>query len=29
MESAGAASQVPADCHPEVYHEGSWSRVDA
>ena len=29
MESAGAASQVPADRHPEVYHEGSWSCVDA
>jgi hypothetical protein len=29
MESAAAASQVPADRHPEVYHEGSWSRVDA
>ncbi len=24
----GAASQIPADCHPEVYDEGFWSRVD-
>jgi len=23
-----AASQIPADCNPEVYDEGSWSRVD-
>ena len=29
IETAGAASQIPADCHPEVYREGSWSRVDA
>ena len=29
MESAGAPSQVPADRHLEVCHEGSWSRVDA
>ena len=26
---AGAASQIPADCNPEVYDEGFWSRVDA
>ena len=25
----GAASQIPADCDPEVYGEGFWSRVDA
>ena len=24
----GAASQIPADCNPEVYDEGFWSRVD-
>jgi hypothetical protein len=24
-----AASQIPADCNPEVYDEGFWSRVDA
>jgi len=29
METAGAASQIPAGCHPEVYHEGSWFRVHA
>jgi hypothetical protein len=29
IEAAGAASQIPADCHPEVYDEGFWSRVDA
>ena len=29
IETAGAASQIPAGCHPEMYHEGSWSRVDA
>ncbi len=29
IQTAGAASQIPADCHPEVYHEGSWSCVDA
>ena len=29
METAGAASQIPADCNPEVYDEGFWSRVDA
>jgi hypothetical protein len=29
IETAGAASQIPADCHPEVYDEGFWSRVDA
>ena len=29
MEAAGAASQIPADCNPEVYDEGFWSRVDA
>ena len=23
------ASQIPADCHPEVYDEGFWSRVNA
>jgi hypothetical protein len=28
MEAAGAASQIPADCNPEVYDEGFWSRVD-
>ena len=22
IETAGAASQIPADCHPEVYDEG-------
>ena len=25
----GAASQISADCNPEVYDEGFWSRVDA
>ena len=25
----GAASQIPADCNPEVHDEGFWSRVDA
>ena len=25
----GAASQIPANCNPEVYDEGFWSRVDA
>jgi len=29
IEAAGAASQIPADCSPEVYDEGFWSRVDA
>jgi hypothetical protein len=29
METAGAASQIPAGCHPEVYDEGFWSPVDA
>ena len=29
IKTAGAASQIPADCNPEVYDEGSWSRVDA
>jgi hypothetical protein len=29
LEAAGAASQIPADCDPEVYDEGFWSRVDA
>ena len=29
IEAAGAASQIPADCNPEVYDEGFWSRVDA
>jgi hypothetical protein len=29
MEAAGAASQTPADCNPEVCGEGSWSRVTA
>jgi hypothetical protein len=29
IEAAGAASQIPADCHPEVYDEGFWSRVNA
>ena len=28
-EAAGAASQIPADCNPEVYNEGFWSRLDA
>jgi hypothetical protein len=28
-KTAGAASQIPADCNPEVYDEGFWSRVDA
>jgi hypothetical protein len=27
--AAGAARQIPADCNPEVYDEGFWSRVDA
>jgi hypothetical protein len=26
IETAGAASQIPADCNPEVYDEGFWSR---
>ena len=25
IKTAGAASQIPADCHPEVYDEGFWS----
>jgi hypothetical protein len=25
----GAANQIPADCNPEVYDEGFWSRVNA
>ena len=25
--AAGAASQIPADCNPEMYDEGFWSRV--
>ena len=29
MEIAGAASQIPAGCDPEVYDQGLWSRVDA
>ena len=29
IEASGAASQIPADCNPEVYDEGFWSRVDA
>jgi len=29
IEAAGAASQILADCNPEVYDEGFWSRVDA
>jgi hypothetical protein len=29
MEIAEAASQIPADCDPEVYDEGFWSPVDA
>jgi len=29
IEASGAASQIPADCDPEVYDEGFWSRVDA
>ena len=29
MEIAEAASQIPADCDPEVYAEGFRSRVDA
>jgi hypothetical protein len=29
METAEAACQIPADCKPEVYDEGFWSRVDA
>jgi hypothetical protein len=28
-QTGGAASQIPADCHPEVYDKGSWSRGDA
>jgi hypothetical protein len=28
-ETAESASQIPADCNPEVYDEGFWSRVDA
>ena len=30
MGAPGSAMlQVPADCNPEVYDEGFWSRVDA
>ena len=29
IETAEAASQIPADCNPEVYDEGFWSRGDA
>jgi hypothetical protein len=29
MEIAGAASQIPAGCDPEVHDQGFWSRVDA
>jgi hypothetical protein len=29
VETAAPASQIPADCNPEVYDEGFWSRVDA
>jgi hypothetical protein len=29
IEAAGAASQIPADCNPEVYDEGFWSRAEA
>jgi hypothetical protein len=24
----GVTSQIPADCNPEVYDEGFWSRLD-
>jgi len=27
IEAAGAASQIPADCNPEVYDEGFWYRA--
>ena len=29
IETAEAASQIPADCNPEAYNEGFWPRVDA
>jgi hypothetical protein len=29
VNAAGAASQIPADCNPEVCEEGFWSGVDA
>ena len=29
IEAAAAASQIPADCNPDVYDEEFWSRVDA
>jgi hypothetical protein len=29
METAGTASQILADCNPEMNDEGFWSRVDA
>jgi hypothetical protein len=29
IKTAGATSQIPADCRPEVCGEGFWSRVDA
>ena len=29
IETAEAASQIPADCNPEAYDEGFWPRVDA
>jgi hypothetical protein len=29
IETAGAASQIPADCNPQVHGEGFWSRVNA
>jgi hypothetical protein len=29
IKTAEAALQIPGDCNPEVYDEGSWPRVDA
>ena len=29
IETAGAASQIPAECTPEVYDEGFWSHAGA
>ena len=29
MELAEAVGQIPADCDPEVYDDGFWSRADA
>jgi hypothetical protein len=29
IKAAATASQIPADCNPEVYDEGFWSRADA